>query len=59
MLSENEKNRIKNKLKKEYSECVKCPYLEIENAEIGKVRCFYRLNDKCVLNKRISKIQYL
>lgn len=49
MLSENEKNRIKNKLKKEYPECVKCPYLEIENVEKGIVKCFYRVKDKCIL----------
>lgn len=49
MLSENEKNRIKNKLKKEYPECIKCPHLEVENVEKGQVHCFYRVKDKCIL----------
>ena len=52
MLSENEKNRIKNKLKKEFPECIKCPHLEVENVEKGQVHCFYRVKDKCILNRQ-------
>ena len=43
MLSENEKNRIKNKLKKEFPECIKCPHLEVENVEKGQLHFFYRV----------------
>ena len=44
-----EKKYVKNKLKKEYPECIKCPHLEVENVEKGQVHCFYRVKDKCIL----------
>lgn len=49
MLLDNERNRINNKLKKEYPECINCPHLEVQNVDSEMVRCFYRIKDKCIL----------
>ena len=51
MLFETEKSKFNKELKKGYLECLNCPFLEVQDLERGKVRCFYRVKDKCVLIK--------
>lgn len=34
------------------TECVDCPFLQIINLEQQKVRCPYRIINKCLLNKK-------
>ncbi len=51
MLFETEKSKLNKELKKEYSECLNCPFLEIRDLEKGQVKCFYRIKDRCLLEK--------
>ena len=52
MLFETEKSKFNKELKKEYPECLNCPFLEIEDLEKKKARCFYRVKNKCMLDRR-------
>lgn len=41
-------NRLKRQLP---LECVNCTLLEIINIDKEKVKCFYRINNRCILEK--------
>ena len=41
-------NRLKRQLP---LECANCTMLEIINIDTEKVKCFYRINNKCILEK--------
>lgn len=52
MLFETEKSKFDKELNKEYPECLNCPFLRIEDLEKRKVRCFYKVKEKCILKSR-------
>lgn len=54
MRYKSEKQVFKEKLEREYPECLNCPFLEVKNLEEGKVKCFYRTKDRCILNCKFS-----
>lgn len=45
------KEELKNKkIKREYPECAKCPFLERRGA--NEIYCFYRVKDECLLKNK-------
>lgn len=41
---------FQGKIKREYPECAKCPFLEKRGA--NEVYCFYRMKDECLLRSK-------
>ena len=49
MYNKTEEEIFQKKIRREYIECYKCPFLK--RIEKEKVYCFYRLNNRCILDK--------
>lgn len=55
MLIKTKEERLREELKKEYPECVKCSYLEVIDVNKRIVYCPYMINE-CILQNRSEEV---